>query len=146
MEPKLFILESSLNRHFIFYQCKSGFMHQFNWYLEWDLAFFCFLISQTSLHSFLKYFCEHVLSSCFKLCIHIFSLKLLTAVHFLSKLTFGYCSSFKFKIYKEASHVMGKLAIKMYKGVCPFLGYMFSHLIKTQFPFITWNLQFLATI
>lgn len=42
-------------------------------------------------------------------------------------------SQFKLKMCKKASHVMGKLAIKMYKG---FLGYMFSPLIKMKFSVI----------
>lgn len=39
---------------------------------------------------------------------------------------------------KKASHVIGKLAIKMYKG---FLGYMFSNLINAVFSYnLKWSL------
>lgn len=40
---------------------------------------------------------------------------------------------------KKASHVIGKLAIKMYKG---FLGYMFSNLINAVFGYnLKWSLS-----
>lgn len=40
---------------------------------------------------------------------------------------------------KKASHVMGQLAIKMYKG---FLGYMFSNLINAVFSYnLKWSLS-----
>lgn len=62
-----------------------------------------------------------------------------TALQFQSKLLFGCCSSFRLKMCKKASHVIGKLAIKMYKG---FLGYMFSNLINAVFGYnLKWSLS-----